>query len=248
MSSMTTELIGGENNAAPKVVPPLVGPRQRRWPEPIGQSADPMTNWWPALLTVAVLGAYELALFVAERARPGQVACSSHAQLREAWLDAIAQQPGSEILAVQTLRNSMMSATMTASTAALGLMGTATLAAPSLREALVIDLQWAGLIAPRPMLELVLLALLFISLVASGMAVRYYTHVSFIAGMPADSPTRLAWLPTGRRYIRQAGRLYGWGLRHLVLVAPVVAALLHPLAGPPAALLTVVVLFRFDRV
>ncbi len=209
---------------------------------------ESMASWWPALVTVGVLGAYELVLAVAERTRPAQVARSSHAQLREAWLDAIALQPGSEILAVQTLRNSLMSATMTASTAALGLMGTATLAAPSLRETLTADLQWAGLLAPRPMLELVLLGLLFISLVASAMAVRYYTHVSFIAGMPADSPTKQQWLPTGRRYIRQAGRLYGWGLRHLVLVAPVVAALLHPLAGPPAALLTVVALFRFDTV
>ncbi len=123
---------------------------------------ESMASWWPALVTVGVLGAYELVLAVAERTRPAQVARSSHAQLREAWLDAIALQPGSEILAVQTLRNSLMSATMTASTAALGLMGTATLAAPSLRETLTADLQWAGLLAPRPMLELVLLALLFI--------------------------------------------------------------------------------------
>lgn len=37
-------------------------------------------------------------------------------------------------------------------------------------------------------------------------------------------------------------------LLFIKLVAPVVVALLHPLAGPPAALLTVVVPFRFDRV
>ncbi len=207
-----------------------------------------MTHGAAALLTIGVLGAYELTLVVAERVRPSHVARSSHAQLREAWLDAIALQPGSEILAVQTLRNSLMSATMTASTAALGLMGTATLAAPSLREALTADVQWVGPLAPRLMLELVLLALLFVSLVASAMAVRYYTHVSFIAGMPADSPAKQPWLAIGQRYIKHAGRLYGWGLRHLVLVAPVVAALLHPLAGPPAALLTIVALARFDRV
>ena len=45
---------------------------------------------------------------------------------------ALSRQPGSEILAIQTLRNSVMSATMTASTAVLGLMGTVSLAAPSL--------------------------------------------------------------------------------------------------------------------
>ena len=37
-------------------------------------------------------------------------------------------------------------------------------------------------------------------------------------------------------------------LRHLILVAPLIAALLHPLAGPPAAALAVTVMSGFDRV
>lgn len=207
-----------------------------------------MTTWWPALLTIAILGVYEIALAFTERRNPDRVARSSHAQLRQAWFDTVAELPGSEILAVQTLRNSLMSATMTASTAALGLMGTASLAAPSLHEALASNLGLSGMLQPRPVLELLLLSLLFVSLVASVMAVRYYTHVSFIAGMPAGSETKRQWLATGRRYVGQAGRLYSLGLRHLVLVAPVVAALLHPLAGPVAAVLAVAVLLRFDSV
>ncbi len=206
-----------------------------------------MLTWWPTLLTVGVIVAYELVLSFIEHRHPARVARSSHAQLREAWLDAVAAQPGSEILAVQTLRNSLMSATMTASTAALGLMGTATLAAPSLHEALADAAGWSRLLAPRPVLELLLLGLLFLSLVSSVMAVRYYTHVSFIAGLPSGSAAKAQWLATGRSYIRQAGRLYSLGLRHLVLVAPVVAALLQPMAGPLAAILAVVVLRRFDR-
>lgn len=207
-----------------------------------------MTTWWPALLTIAILGVYEIALALTERRNPERVARSSHAQLRQAWFDTVTELPGSEILAVQTLRNSLMSATMTASTAALGLMGTASLAAPSLHEALASNLGLSGLLQPRPVLELLLLSLLFVSLVASVMAVRYYTHVSFIAGMPAGSEMKRQWFATGRRYVGQAGRLYSQGLRHLVLVAPVVAALLHPLAGPVAAVLAVTVLLRFDSV
>ncbi len=207
-----------------------------------------LNSWWPSLLAVLIILLYEIGLTIAERRRPERVARSSHAQLRQAWFDAIAGQAGSEILAVQTLRNSLMSATMTASTAALGLMGTASLAAPSLHEALAGEAGWGGLVALRPMLELMLLGLLLVSLASSVMAVRYYTHVSFIAGIPANSPIKPQWLPIGRLYIAQAGRLYSVGLRHLVLVAPIVAALLLPLAGPVAALLTVLVLLRFDRV
>ncbi len=207
-----------------------------------------MNPWWPTLWTVAIVVAYEVGLAIAERRHPTRVARSSHAQLRQVWFDAIAGEAGAEILAVQTLRNSLMSATMTASTAALGLMGTATLAIPSLHEALIQDVGWSGLLAPRPVIELVLLSLLFVSLFSSVMAVRYYTHLSFIAGIPANSATKQQWLTTGRKYIAQAGRLYSLGLRHLILVAPVVAGLLHPLAGPVAALLVVGTLLRFDRI
>jgi O-acetylhomoserine/O-acetylserine sulfhydrylase-like pyridoxal-dependent enzyme len=44
----------------------------------------------------------------------------AHADLREEWLAALSEHPGSEVLAVQTLRNSLIAATMTA---ALRLMG-----------------------------------------------------------------------------------------------------------------------------
>jgi hypothetical protein len=47
--------------------------------------------------------------------------------------------------------------------------------------------------------------------------------------------------------VRRAGILYSWGLRHLILVAPLLAAIVWPLAGPPAALLVVGVLYGFDR-
>ncbi|MBP7567242.1 MAG: hypothetical protein KA795_14665 [Burkholderiaceae bacterium] len=98
----------------------------------------------------------------------------------------------------------------------------ATLGAPSLHT--IADHVAAApfvVVTPRLMLELVLLSLLFASLVSTLMAVRY---------------VRKAWL------------LYGFGLRQLVLVAPVVAALLHPFAGPVAALAVAWVLFALDRV
>ena len=203
--------------------------------------------WLATLVTITVLVAYEAVLTVAQRRRPERMARSAHAALREEWFTAVSQQKGSEILAVQTLRNSLMSATMTASTAMLGLIGTVTLAAPSLHESFG---QAAMLpsFTPRLVLELLLLALLFASLVCSAMAVRYYNHVGFISGMPVESDARKRWAVAGVAYVRRAGVLYSWGLRHLILVAPILACLLHPLAGPIAAVLVVIVLLRFDRV
>ena len=136
---------------------------------------------------------------------------------------------------------------MTASTAALGLMGTVTLAAPSLHAEFREGASALSLFTPRLAMELVLLALLFASLVSSVMAVRYYNHAGFVGGMPVESEARKRWTAAGAAYVRKAGVLYGWGLRQLVLLAPVVAFILHPVAGPIAALVVCGVLFSLDR-
>ncbi|MBO9649459.1 MAG: DUF599 domain-containing protein [Variovorax sp.] len=204
-----------------------------------------MVAWLAALATMAILVAYEGALAFGHRRRPGQLARTAHAALREEWFEAVSAQKGSEILAVQTLRNSLMSATMTASTAVLGLMGTVTLAAPLLRATLGDVPAMPGFTAHLA-LELALMVLLFASLASSVMAVRYYNHAGFIAAMPVDTDARRSWSDAGKLYVRRAGILYSWGLRHLILVAPILASMVHPAAGPVAALGVVAVLLSFD--
>ena len=97
-------------------------------------------------------------------------------------------------------------------------------------------------------MELTVLALLLASLVSSAMAVRYYNHAGFVVGMPVDAPARQRWAATGTDCVRRAGLLYSWGLRQLLLVVPVVAFILHPLAGVVGAVAVVLALTRFDRV
>lgn len=205
-----------------------------------------MATWLAALTTVAILVTYELALAFGRRRRPERLARTAHAALREQWFAAVSAQKGSEILAVQTLRNSLMSATMTASTAALALMGTATLAAPSLQSAFG-DASGLQMFTVRLALEFALMSLLFASLLSSVMAVRYYNHAGFISAMPVGSEARIRWSEAGKAYVRRAGILYSWGLRHLVLVGPILASIVHPAAGPVAALGVVAVLVSFDR-
>lgn len=203
--------------------------------------------WGLATATVLIVFGYEVALAFAHRRQPERLARTAHAALREDWFAAVSAQPGSEILAVQTLRNSLMSATMTASTAVLGLMGTLTLAAPSLHASFGDGASGWPNFTPRLAMELAVLALLLASLVSSVMAVRYYNHAGFIGGMPVESEARRRWASAGTAYVRKAGVLYSWGLRQLILIVPMVAFILHPVAGLVGALGVVAALLNFDR-
>jgi len=204
-------------------------------------------TWLAALVTMLVLVAYEAALALTRRRHPERLARSAYAALREEWFATVSAHEGSELLAVQTLRNAMMSATVTASTAVLALMGTLTLAAPSLHAGLN-DTAGTPQINTRLALELVLMALLFASGLCSAMALRYYQHAGFIVAMRVGSPARLRRHGAGASAVRRAGQLYSWGWRYLVLVVPVLASMLEPAAGPVAALAIVAALFHFDRV
>jgi hypothetical protein len=208
---------------------------------------SPHWPWLAALATMAVLAAYEAVLALTRRRHPERLARSAHAALREEWFTALSAQEGSELLAVQTLRNAMMSATVTASTAVLALMGSMTLAAPSLHAGFG-DTPGTSASGTRLALELVLMALLFASAWCSAMALRYYHHASFIVAMRVGSAARQRRSDAGLACVRRAGELYSWGWRYLVLVVPVLASILEPAAGPAAALAVAATLFHFDHI
>jgi uncharacterized membrane protein len=206
----------------------------------------PTVDTLAAAFTLFLVALYEA--WAAHARRHGTTAAArvAHAQLRADWFASVSAAPGTEILAVQTLRNSMMAASLTASTTILSLMGAIGLSAPSLHASFArgVDLpQWT----PRLLIELAFFALLFASLLLSVLAIRYYHHASFIGGMPVGSATRARWARAGGLYVRRAGVFYSWSLRGLILALPLVAFLLHPFAGVLAAVVTVAVLHQFDR-
>ena len=205
-------------------------------------------NWLAGVSTVGMVATYELAQRWRYQHDPLQHAPQAHADLREAWFKAVSEQVGSEIIAVQTLRNSLMSATLTASTAALGLMGTVTLAASSLHDILGDSDRLSTWVHPRALMELLLMVALFAAMACSTMAVRYLNHATYILSMPVMSATRQNWAGTGIHYLRRGGVLYGWGLRALLMVAPLVVSIVTPLAGPLASMGLLVVLWQLDQV
>ena len=202
----------------------------------------PLHEWLAAAGTLAAVATYEFRLSTRSSSKRAPSSRDAHAQIRTDWFAAVNNQPGSEVLAVQTIRNGLMAASLLASTAALAMMGTASLAAPSIHAQLN-----QGGVAPQTFIELCLLTLLFSALTAAVISARYFHHTSFVVGMPIGSAQRTRWSPLGERYLNKAGALYGWALRQLILCAPAIAFLVHPLAAPALAAVSIAGLLAFDR-
>jgi hypothetical protein len=160
-------------------------------------------------------------------------------ELRSQWVRALARQPGSEILGVQALRNSLMSATINASTAALALMGTISLIASR-----------GGLSQPfsvRLVLEAILLLTLFATYICAALSMRFYHHAGFAMSLPVGSSERESHIELAVIYVQRGGVLYSWSLHFFLAAAPIVVGLMNPLTTPLGALGFVFVLSLFDR-
>ena len=203
-------------------------------------------SWISFLVSSLIFFAYEARALWIGHHHPERVARSAHARMRASWVSALSQREGFEIVAVQALRNSLMSATIAASTAALALMGSVSLAGMSVASGMrqIESLEHMGV---RLLVEGLLILVLFASYVSSAMAMRYFNHASFVMSMPAQSPERQRLNPMAVEYVERAGLLYSWGMRFFLMIAPLVAGIVNPLAMPPITIVLVSVLWRFDR-
>ncbi len=193
---------------------------------------------WPLLLSMAMAGIYFL-----KQWRWPAAATRKHEQLRLDWLQALAEQGSTEVLAVQTIRNSLMSCTMTATTATLAFMGGVTL----------LHGDWASrnLQAQQTILYLHALAVLMVlglAFITSMLAARQWHHAGFVAGMPVGSPQRAQWLEVGQTSLRRAGRYYAASVRLMMWCVPLLLVGLFPWAGLTcAALLLALLMLHIDQ-
>ncbi len=167
-------------------------------------------------------------------------------RLRRAWIETV-RAGGKDTLAIQTLRNWVMSATMFASTCmlvSLGIMGV-TFGGLDLAD-LSQALSWAPSASDVVRVKLLLLAALFFSgFMHFVLSLRYYNQGGFVINLPDgffnDSP-----VDSVADTLDRAGRHYNQGTRVFILAAPFVLWLIGPdwfLAGVLVALL---LLYRFD--
>ncbi len=202
--------------------------------------------WGSFVASLLLILAYEVHAHRVSRHDPTHQARFINARVREVWVRTMATQPGFEIVAVQALRNLLMSATIAASTAALALMASLTLGGASLASGLA-QLPRAGVAPLHVLLGAVTIALLIASYVCSAMSMRYYGNATLIMSMPVAGDERQRLNPVASDYVQRAGRLYGWALRLFLMVVPAVAGVVQPLALVPATLALLVALSFFDQ-
>jgi hypothetical protein len=203
-----------------------------------------LVPWLSFTASILLLVAYEWRVHHIGQRQPERLARYANAKLRMHWVIALASKPGHEIVAVQALRNSLMAASISASTAALAVMGALSMSGASLAANLA---RWSGENALHTVLQGMLVGILFASYVCSALSTRHYSHASFIMSMPVDRPERDDLNPAAANHVRRAGLMYSWGLRLFLMVLPVVAGVVHPLAMLPATLLLIGGLVLFDQ-
>lgn len=212
-----------------------------------------MTEWLMVAASVLALLAYEGYLVWVGRLSPLRVARTAHAEIRARWVVAMLQREGkdTEVLVVQTIRNSIMAASFMASTSALALTGTLTLSglgnveSPVWSGSLLSGLQVSSLLTVT---KLVLLTVIFFaSFMFCTMSVRYFSHTGYLITTEIGYPQhrRQALAVT---YLNRAGYQYSLGLRTFFMCIPILISLFSTWLMLPATLFLIIMLYRFDRI
>jgi hypothetical protein len=202
--------------------------------------------WGGLVLSLLLIVVYEIHAHRVSKREPTHQARFINSHMRMAWVQAMSVQPGFEIVAVQALRNSLMSATVVASTAALALMASLTLGGASLAAGLAHP-SGEGITLLHVLLGATAVGVLFASYVCSAMSMRYYGNATLVVSMPVASPERKRLSPLATHYVQRAGHLYSWALRLFLMVVPMVAGVVHPLSLVPATVALLVALRYFDQ-
>lgn len=169
---------------------------------------------------------------------------------RTLWVKSVMESPGKDVMAVQTLRNFIMGASLMATTASMLIIGTLTLSG----QAESIGKSWHVLNAVGShaaelwiVKVLCLLADFIVAFFAFVMAVRLINHVVFMLNIPRhEGIATLAPEQVARR-LNRAGNFFAVGMRAFFFAVPLVFWLFGPALLVAASLGLVITLYRVDR-
>ena len=202
-------------------------------------------------LSGALIAAYYLWLRVQVRRDPTFSIHSVNKLARTLWIANVMRNPAKDVMAVQTLRNFIMGASLMASTATLLIIGTLTLSG----QAESISRSWHVLnvggthAAELWIFKVVCLLVDFIvAFFAFVMAVRLVNQVVFMVTLPMepDAHPSLSVESVAKR-LNRAGDLFAIGMRAFFYAVPLVFWLFGPIFLVVATAGLVLTLHRLDR-
>ena len=201
-------------------------------------------------LSGALIAAYYLWLRIQVRRDPSFSIHSVNKLARTLWVANVMRNPAKDVMAVQTLRNFIMGASLMASTATLLIIGTLTLSG----QAENISRSWhalnvGGTYAAELWIIKVLCLLLdfIIAFFAFVMAVRLVNQVVFMITMQEPEAHPLLTPQAVARRLNHAGDLFAIGMRAFFYAIPLVFWLFGPVFLVLATAGLVLTLHRLDR-
>ena len=208
--------------------------------------ARPPLVWATDASGLLLLVSYQFYLMRVFRVEPERTYRGRSNRLRRAWVETM-RDGANGILAIQTLRNWVMSATLFASTSiviGLGVMGVA------FNGVDLADLSRALSLAPTSAnlvrLKLLLIAAIFFgSFLHFALALRYYNHTGFLINLPSTYFNGSGLASTAETLNRASGH-YNRGTRGFLLATPFLFWLIGPDWFLGGVLLSLILLYRFD--
>ncbi len=148
-----------------------------------------------------------------------------NAMIRERWVMMIMNSGKLEILAIQTLRNSVMAASFMATTAMLLMIGVLNLGekigqwSQSLHPLLLIGQASNQLWQVKLGMLLLSFAIAFYYF---AMAIRFFNHVGYMINLPYDASTDEDLAQRTCIYLNKAGSYYTFGIRTFFFSLPII--------------------------
>jgi uncharacterized membrane protein len=203
-----------------------------------------------AVTTALLLGAYQLFLRFRLRRDPFFTVHALNKLAREAWVETLMGQRGPDVLAVQTLRNSVMASSFMASTAILLMIGALTVVASGENPRNILHaLNIAGGTDEATLAWKVLCLLVdfFAAFFFFAMSVRFFNHVGYMVSIPRDRGPSPISPGLVIAYLNRAGAYYFFGIRAFFYSVPLVFWMFGPSFMLAATVLLIAVLYPLDR-
>jgi uncharacterized membrane protein len=207
-------------------------------------------DFFGAGVSLLLLVGYNVFLRLKLRSDPLYTMQAVNAIARAAWVETVMKATNKDVLAVQTLRNSIMGATFLSSTSVLLIIGTLTLSGQGEN----LGSTWHSLNIFGAMHAelwltklLVLLLDMLVAFFSFAQAIRLFHHVGYMINVPTTMKHRAFSPQHVALHLNRAGSFYAIGMRAYYVSVPLVFWLFGPHFMLLSTIILIPILYYLDR-
>ena len=203
------------------------------------------------IVSCVLVLAYYLYLGRKSRRAPGSRVHALNAKIRARWVHRVMSSGKMDILAIQTLRNSLMAANFMATTAVLLIIGILNLSDKIGTWAQESQFSWLAnsVSADLWYLKIALLVLDYaVAFYCFSTSIRFFNHVGYMINLGCDIQIEETIFKQTCAYLNRAGSYYMYGTRAFFFSLPVIMWFFGPIFLIPATVALIAGLAVLDKV